>query len=71
MLVGGVVADRFPRALIIGSTDILLSLFVITSGVLFLTDQQSVTKLIIIAFISGTLNLSGFLPSQTSKVSGL
>lgn len=56
MLVGGVLADRFPRALIVGSSDILLSLFVITSGILFLTDQQTVTKLILIAFASGTLN---------------
>ena len=56
MLVGGVLADRFPRALIVGASDILLSLFVITSGILFLTDQQTVTKLIFIAFASGTLN---------------
>lgn len=56
MLVGGIVADRFPRALIIGGSDILLSIAVITSGMLFLTDQQTVTKLIIISFISGTLN---------------
>jgi MFS family permease len=56
MLVGGIVADRFPRALIIGSSDILLSIFVITSGYLFLTDQQTVNKLIVISFISGTLN---------------
>lgn len=56
MLVGGVVADRLPRALVIGTTDIVLSAFVIFSGYLFLVDQQTVTKLIVIAFISGTLN---------------
>lgn len=56
MLAGGIVADRFPRALIIGASDILLSLVVITSGILFLLDQQSVNKLILISFISGTLN---------------
>ena len=56
MLVGGVVADRFPRALIVGASDILLSIFIITSGILFLTDQQSVTKLIFISFVAGTLN---------------
>jgi MFS family permease len=56
MLVGGVVADRFPRALVVGSTDIILSAFIITSGVLFLIGEQSVTKLIVISFINGTLN---------------
>lgn len=56
MLVGGIVADRFPRALIIGASDIVLSFVVITSGILFLLDQQSVNKLIVISLISGTLN---------------
>lgn len=56
MLVGGIVADRFPRALVVGVSDIILSAFVITSGFLFLTDQQSIAKLIFISFVTGTLN---------------
>lgn len=55
MLIGGIVADRFPRALVVGASDIVLGALVVFSGVLFLTDQQSVGKLIIISFISGTL----------------
>jgi MFS family permease len=56
MLIGGVVADRFPRALVVASSDILLSVFVITSGILFLTDTATIPKLMFIAFVSGTLN---------------
>ena len=56
MLVGGIVADRFPRALIVGVSDILLSAFIIASGILFLIDQQTVTKLIVISLIAGSLN---------------
>jgi MFS family permease len=56
MLVGGIVADRFPRALVVAYSDILLSAFVITSGVLFLTDTATIPKLMFIAFVSGSLN---------------
>lgn len=56
MLVGGVVADRFPRALLIGVTDMLLSAFVITNGVMLLTGTATVASISVIAFLSGILN---------------
>lgn len=56
MLVGGVVADRFPRALLIGVTDMLLSAFVITNGVMLLTGTATVASISVIAFLGGTLN---------------
>lgn len=56
MLFGGVIADRFPRALVIGTTDIMLSLFIITNGVLLVNELASVTSFVIVALVSGTLN---------------
>ena len=56
MLFGGVVADRFPRALVVGVSDILLSGFVITNGIMLVNGTATVLSLAIIAFISGSLN---------------
>lgn len=56
MLIGGVIADRFPKALMVGGSDIVLSLFVICNGVMFLTGTVSLTSLIIIGVISGFLH---------------
>jgi len=56
MLLGGVIADRYPKALIIGGSDIVLSLFVLTNGVMFLTGTVSVTSLVIVGVFSGFLH---------------
>lgn len=56
MLFGGVIADRYPKALMVGGSDIMLSLFVITNGVMFLTGTVSVQSLVIIGFLSGILH---------------
>ena len=56
MLFGGVIADRFPRALVVGVSDILLSGFVITNGIMLVNGTATVLSLAIIAFISGSLN---------------
>jgi MFS family permease len=56
MLFGGVIADRFPRALVVGISDILLSSFVIANGYMLINGTATVFSLAIIAFISGTLN---------------
>ena len=56
MLFGGVVADRFPRALVVGVSDILLSGFVIANGFMLINGSATVMSLAIIAFISGSLN---------------
>ena len=56
MLLGGVIADRYPKALLIGGSDIVLSLFVLTNGVMFLTGTVSVTSLVIVGLFSGFLH---------------
>jgi MFS family permease len=56
MLFGGVIADRFPRALVVGISDILLSGFVIANGYMLINGTATVFSLAVIAFISGTLN---------------
>lgn len=56
MLIGGVIADRYPKALLIGGSDIVLSLFVLTNGVMFLTGTVSVTSLVIVGVFSGFLH---------------
>ena len=56
MLFGGVIADRYPRALIVGGSDIVLSLFVICNGVMFLTGTATVQSLVVIGLLSGVLH---------------
>jgi len=56
MLFGGVIADRFPRALVVGVSDILLSAFVIANGVMLINGSATVFSLAVIALISGSLN---------------
>jgi MFS family permease len=55
MLFGGVIADRYPRALIVGVSDIVLSAFVVLNGVSFLDGQASILSLSAVAFVGGTL----------------
>ncbi len=68
MLVGGVIADRFPRALVVGASDIMLSALVIGNGISFITHKATVPSLVVIALLSGTLNaawwpaFSGIVP---------
>jgi MFS family permease len=56
MLFGGVIADRFPRAMVVGVSDVLLSAFVIANGVMLINGSATVFSLAVIAFISGSLN---------------
>ena len=68
MLIGGVVADRFPRALLVGVGDVVLSGFVVLNGIMFITGTATVVSISIIAFIGGTLTalwwpaMSGLMP---------
>ena len=68
MLVGGIVADRFPRALLIGSADMLLSALVVLNGVMLITHTATVLSIAIINLLSGTLNafwwpaMAGLMP---------
>ena len=56
MLFGGVLADRFPRALVVGVSDVFLSGFVIANGIMLINGTATVLSLAIIALISGSLN---------------
>jgi predicted MFS family arabinose efflux permease len=66
--IGGVIADRLGRARVIAVTDIILSAFVMTTAVLFLTGNATVALLAILGAISGCLNalwwpaMSGLVP---------
>lgn len=68
MLLGGVVADRFGRAQLVGGTDIIGSVVVAISGILLITDHASVIQLCVSGFIFGVLNalwypaFSGLMP---------
>jgi MFS family permease len=68
LLIGGVLADRFGRAEMVGGTDLIGSVIVSVNGLLFITGYASVVQLCIAAFAFGTLNamwypaFSGLLP---------
>lgn len=65
---GGVIADRLGRARVVWMTDGLLSIFVMTTAILFITGHANVPILAFIGFLSGILNgmwypaMSGFTP---------
>ncbi len=71
--IGGVIADRLGRARVIAVTDIILSAFVMTTAVLFLTGNATVALLAILGAISGCLNalwwpaMSGLVPDVVEK----
>lgn len=56
MLIGGVIGDKFPRAQMVGGTDILLGLLVLGNGLALITDHGSVLLFIFVGAISGFLN---------------
>jgi MFS family permease len=68
MLFGGVIADRYPRAMVVGVSDVLLSAFVVTNGIMLINGTATVLSLGLIALISGILNalwwpaFSGIVP---------
>lgn len=73
MLIGGVIADRYPRALLIGSADMLLSVLVIGNGIALATHHATVQTMMVVGLLSGTLNavwwpaMSGFIPELVSE----
>lgn len=56
MIIGGAVADRFGRARLVGSCDLIGSLFVSVSAFAFLSDNASVPLLAFNGFVFGVLN---------------
>ena len=65
---GGVIADRLGRARVIMVTDALVSLFVMTTAILFITGHANVPVLAVLGALSGLLNgmwypaMSGLAP---------
>jgi MFS family permease len=55
MLFGGVIADRYPRALIVGVSDVVVSAFVIFNGISFIDGKATILSLSMVAFVGGTL----------------
>lgn len=56
MLVGGVVADRFGRCRVVGTSDVLGSLVVAASAALLVSGRATVPLLAFNAFVLGALN---------------
>lgn len=56
MIIGGAVADRFGRARLVGSCDLIGSLFVSLSAIEFLTGSATVPLLAFNGFVFGVLN---------------
>jgi MFS family permease len=56
VLFGGVIADRYGRARLVGSSDIILSLFVLFEAFLFITGQATVALLVGLGIITGILH---------------
>ena len=68
MLIGGVIADRFGRARLVGGTDLIGSAVITVSAVALITGHASVPLLAFNAFLFGILNalwwpaFSGLMP---------
>jgi len=54
MLLGGALADRLPRALVLRGCNLLQGLTQLTIAVLLLTDSAHIWQLVILRFVSGT-----------------
>ena len=73
MLPGGVLADRYPRALIVGLSDVVLSSLVIFNGFTFLRGWATLTSLCAVGVLSGCLHalwwpaFGGLMPEIVPK----
>lgn len=54
--IGGVVADRLGKPRVIGTCDLIVSIIVMTTGVLLITGHATVLNLAILAAITGALH---------------
>lgn len=55
-LIGGVIGDKFPRAQMVGGTDILLGLLVLANGISLITGNGALWIFIVVGFLGGFLN---------------
>lgn len=69
-LVGGVIGDRFPRAALVGLTDIILGVFVMTNGIALVTGNGSIALFVIVGLFTGFLNAIWY-PSMSALTSDL
>jgi len=69
-IIGGVIGDRFPRAWLVGGTDILLAFLVIANGIAYVTGNGSVILFTIVGFLSGVLNAIWY-PAMSALTSDL
>ncbi len=56
VLFGGVIADRYGRARLVGSTDIILSFVVLFEAFLFITGQATIALLVGLGIVTGILH---------------
>ena len=69
-LIGGVVGDKFPRAQLVGGTDILLGILVLINGISLITSHGSLLIFILVGFFGGFLNAIWY-PSMGALTSDL
>lgn len=69
-LIGGVIGDRFPRAQLVGGTDILLGFIVLFNGFSLITGNGSLLIFILVGFFGGFLNAIWY-PSMGALTSDL
>lgn len=55
-LIGGVIGDKFPRAQLVGGTDVLLGILVLFNGLALISGHGSLLIFILVGFIGGFLN---------------
>ncbi|WP_330343277.1 MFS transporter [Streptomyces sp. NBC_00557] len=73
LLVGGALADRLPRRLLLGGSDLFLCAVQVAAGVLLLTGHGSVTLLLVTALCYGAAAavarpaIAGLVPQTISK----
>ena len=60
LLYGGVIADRFPRVLVMQLSNVLAALAQGTMAYLFITDQAELWMVIALAAVNGTADAAGF-----------
>lgn len=70
MPLGGVIADRLPRALVISTTDIVLSVLVAVQGLLLITGDATIGSLALLNVGAGFLNALWF-PAFPGLVPGV
>jgi MFS family permease len=67
MLYGGVIADRFPRVLVMQLSNVVAALAQGTMAYLFITDRAELWMVIVLAAVNGTADAAGF-PAMASMV---